>query len=535
VEYFITMRDSDPAKERTLINCRDLFIKLKKGNSLNVIAIFDSCFSGNVFDSLPSKINSFVVSSTSPSDFAFYPLNKTLSIFTSILVKIMREGLDNGKLTLTLGDIFNAVNAELEKLNVPLPRYGGTDIKDFEFIKNMNLCSDLDIPRYEKEINDLYKIIVRHETDLYKQPDPNNKIKADNKIFTEYKTLEDDFNDAAPIKKTMQFRKSLILKRYPIIISYLLKRFLYPDIEIKKTLTDAWYQQMYEQLLKMLSYIAIKDLADHQKLREPNNELIKKIWGPVTREWCFEVLAKELCKRDKTFLVDEFSKESDFFHTILFIEYTRYRSITKEAIREMLGITDDHPFMRKIKDFDQHPVDFRESLFKLIKDLSFFVKYNMVAIKLILVTRGYDQPNVVFTHEVSDLFGDSYSDYNLRLITTDKCYHNGTVMILKRTIGAEQALKDQKYVNLWPLIIDKNGSNLDLTRQPEIHIFDHATTNKEAHPNYKITTEYLRMFDTVSAYDDLISYPPSNIQQAYFLDFRKNIGFRDEQQNSTAS
>ncbi|TMI75139.1 MAG: caspase family protein [Bacteroidetes bacterium] len=524
-EYYITAKDTDPTSNRTKINCAQLFGSLRNENSFNLIAIFDCCFSANIFDSMPLGSNCFVMASSANHEYSEYPLNQQLSTFTKKIIEVLNNGVPGKGEKLSARDVFNYTAELLNLEEAPAPVSGGVgNTGDVPFIKNFNSVEEgAGRTNYYDELIDLYNAIVREEKDVFGANKPK-LVSNDMSIETERT------NTRSEMFSNPEFLKSLILKRYPIVISYLLKQFLYPIDE--KKMNDAFYEEMYTQVLRFLCFIVIKDLADHKYLQKDYKNLIEKIWGPVNREWYFNVLEKGVHYSGQL-QIKEFSVNADFFKTIAIIEKEKFATMTNERVVEIFGQDGNEMLGNKFRaTAKEEGFVFRTFLFKLMEELSFFVKYNMIAIKLIKVIRGYFAP-VTFQHDISNLYGDSYQSYSHEFSTQNACYHNGTVIILPKTAAPEVLLAKEEYINLWPLVIDKNGSNLDSTKEPEIHIFQYAEKNPLEF-YYRIATKEREMFSgTPKKYNQLIQFPTLEERKKYFDYFKANIGLDNATEQST--
>lgn len=519
VDYYISV--SDTVGNNRKINCRDLFNTLRADNNESLIAIFDCCFSGRAIDSLTNREDYLVTTASPGENFANYEPGQVHSTYTGTLLKVLNNGIPNGPEELTFRDIFKHVIELLTLSQAPTPLLATLGpIADTPFIKNPAGEVEEEDDDYYQELLELVNAIVREEkkyfTDVYFK----------HKLFKEEEPLEkerinkiENFNDPVSLKL-------LIVKRYPLVISYLLKTFLYP-VSNKEIKAD-FYENMYSQILRLLSYIIIKDLADQKSLKQDFKDLIDVIWEQtnVCRQWHVEVIKKGVMQYSDQLLIKELTQNSDFFKTILYIEYKMFGTLTLETLTALIGKKEQCKLFARFNDRPNGKFNLRNALFNLVKDLVFLVNYNMIAVKLIRVIRGYCRP-VNFIHQISNLYCDSPQNYSNQFTSINKCYHNGTVIILPKTADPQELLKEDRYINLWPLVIDKNGACFDNTDKPEIHLFQYA----EMEPMefyYRKAHEEKDMFKgKPQRYNQLIQFPDQEETAEYFKYFKNNLQLND--------
>ncbi|MBN2891248.1 MAG: caspase family protein [Bacteroidales bacterium] len=128
--------------ESTSISIERFVEIISLSNSNQKIVILDSCYSGhihNLFNNPESSIygldkseNLYVISSSSGDEPSYYPLNSKNSptYFTGELIKVLQNGIENGKSYITLNQVYTSVKTSLKNQDLPSPQrtYNGNRI-----------------------------------------------------------------------------------------------------------------------------------------------------------------------------------------------------------------------------------------------------------------------------------------------------------------------------------------------------------------------------------------------------------------------
>ncbi|QEC79733.1 caspase family protein [Mucilaginibacter ginsenosidivorax] len=450
-KYYLCVKETD---DETLgLTAIDIILLLDTllAHKKKLVLILDSCFSENIFSQITAKSpDIFIIASSRYNKTSKYPVGDTFSAFSERFINLLENGSETYKDTeyLSLAVVFEELKKELKRDRYPEPvSLDKNRCSEIPFIKNI---------RYEDPAQQ-YSVPKTSIISALRQYNPDILNPEDS--------------------------KEAILKSYPIFISYYLK-----DLFAKgsKKINDLqFYIDFYKIIIKYLSFIAIKDLKDRTPksiIREEDSVALNCIWNEYpTHKQYFNIL-KIICINYEHLIIKEFNKDADFLSSIDKLE---------EALNsEKVDLT-----------------AFRTNFFELIKNLAFFCRYNLYAVRIIEVRKGYYGPPV-YRHEVSNLYGQSESKYDFSL-QFPIYIHNGAIILYPKT--AQNLLNETEYLNLWPLVIDRFGNDRG-SDKPEIQFY-RGTNNSGA--------------DNKKFYYESTTLKKSNIEQLEYADLL-SLPTRDE-------
>jgi hypothetical protein len=502
--FYITASDSQANDRDTLIKCNELFDRLRpdKYNNAKLIAIFDCCFSRGINAALPPNqaYKCYIISSTGGFEYAKYPEDKKHSSFTEALLEILNNGaqdIEDEQLSMT--DVFNYIDNRLIEQR---PSFFGDNIGKEKFLRNLSFSSP-EVVNTSDEINEINWAIIYAK-----------------------KNIEYGVFSSPPAASSSSNNDELILPKFPAAISTMLKIFFADDtINNAGNKSKEIYRKIYLRILKFLCYVAIKDITDNPgstKLDPQIKNAINKIWERKDKDWLFEVLTRILYRNQKEnneLIIREFLPESAFFRTILEIELKEYGTDLQVFFKDEY-LTDS--LVQLITDQKQNDFNFRKAILSLFKDLAFLINYNFIAIRLISVSSGYLMP-LTFKHEVYDLFGNGKYDKK-SIVTKNRCYPNSTILIFPKSDNLQAVLDSGRYINLWPLVIDKfSYSKKD--EDPVIYIFERAELKNNLKFYYSITSEEKKIDDETPYYSivDVNENDVDEERSKYFEKFQEKI------------
>lgn len=434
--FYLSVKSTNmegPWVKQTSIHIQDLVNVLAQLNS-ELLIIIDACYSANSFNEIRCQSNYYIMASSSYGIESDYPINRLYSAFTGHLLDTLRCGVPGGPEELTIRDIFLATSDKLVRENFPEPMFSERGSSGgLAFCPNVN-DEDLD-SAYLDELEAVYDSLGGQNKDLKTK---RGAINQPGRMF--YLEL-----------------KKLVLEQYPVIISYYLKDILLPAAPATEGLLEA----TYVNIIRFLSYVIIGNLAETRILQEQDAPLVQAVLEghvpPAIEDKDHPVPAPYLKTCIK--LIESFSElyADQLFISELATRRNSYLELIDKIERRRAGILNDASL-----------VDYRKELLGLIMSVAFLCRYKLVSVRLINVYKGYCQP-YKFKHEVCDLMGEGNKNYHQNLVFYDAFIHNGTVLIYHIDPAATIDSKD-RYLNLWPMIIDGNGVE-PKSNKPELNLF----------------------------------------------------------------
>jgi len=276
-----------------------------------------------------------------------------------------------------------------------------------------------------------------------------------------------------------------ILGRYPLFISHFLKDIFQKDNP--STGDRNFFLLIYMRIVKFLSFVIIKTLPDACQQLEEDREVFNKWKSFPTHQEYYDILLRG-CKFCCNVTIPELVGDAPFIKTIQTIQ-------------------------RKLDEIEPVTLaDLRQDVIMLLKQMAFLCQYNLLAVRFIMVKKGYFLP-IIYQHETSDLFGFNSKDY--RFSRFPIYIHNGAVILYKKSIT--NIPEENRYVNLWPLVIDANGTDPD-SQKPNIQFY--SGTEEECRFYYEdCMAKKKEMQDITKEYDEFLNFPPHWEWEEYFKKF----------------
>ncbi|MEI6050510.1 MAG: 6-phosphofructokinase [Bacteroidota bacterium] len=168
--YFSTKETNEDRLEKTAISYREIKKIFDESSHIQKkVLIIDSCYSGilalNVDNDelidIENAKGTYIIASCSANDRSFYKQENKYTNFTKELISILTNGINNNKDTVTLNEIFHAIENNLEN-NIPKqkPTKKVIDLDDLIFALNKYYINQKskkqDFRFYEKDIIDYY-------------------------------------------------------------------------------------------------------------------------------------------------------------------------------------------------------------------------------------------------------------------------------------------------------------------------------------------------------------------------------------------
>lgn len=420
--YYLALKETEMDNlKRTSIDVRDLAEEL--GNKLNIILILDACFSEKVFEVFDTR-KCFIMASSARDETSKYPLEEECSIFSDKLIEVIEKGIVSEKSILTAEDIFEAVKDRLHMTGCPVP--------------------------HRSAVNDVYKIPLFPN---------NNKIEGtleSKMVYELFTSIQENCNEDIrkeipeviarsndhPEGKEIQF---FILKKYPVFIASPLRRLLFNcGIVNKEVMKD------YTRIIHFLGLCLLADLVRANGLKNTFDRPIEYLKKPS--HLGFRKLFKELLTHQPNIFISELKEKMPALEALM--------DEIEQAGKNEMG-TDVHRL-----------------LIRLISKLSFLVNYDFLSVRLISVRKRFLEPDE-FVHSVSELKGDEVKTYGSTL-RFKKIYLNSSTVLIFKASSHTQIHNDDKYINLWPLIIDVNTLN-SRENAPQLYFFYERDNEMQYH------------------------------------------------------
>lgn len=476
--YYLCIKDTE--KQNKKFTAMD--IKVLRDNLLvykkKLIMILDSCFSENAVNEIESNgTDYYIMASSAYNRVTQYPIDKLFAAFTGLLIEVLRKGIvryaDNQFLNFV--KIFEEIKTRLATANMPEPK-----------CTDKNECGKIDFAL-------------------------NNSYGTEEEIFTINKRFfSNALSDFDPTMKEETNETIGILNRYPLFISRYLKDLIAKD---SKKLTDKkFFILFYHQIIKFLTFISIKNIKDRAVLTQRDRIIIGNIFKNKPSIKLHYTILKIASIKTEAILLKEFTGEAEFLQTITSIQ---------DAVRK---IEIKHKGDNIIQAIELVEFNFlRRKVLKLAKNLAFFCNYNINAVRFIKVEKGYfGAPK--YYHEISRLYGPQANKYdfdpNLPLM------HNAAVIIYPKTATlASQG----DYLDLWPFIIDANGSDdsempaIQFYSQNKLEFIKALKTNVYYYESatFKNTSEKIvELFGDITAYKELLKLPSTEDCDKYFAEYQ---------------
>lgn len=476
--YYLCIKDTE--KQNKKFTAMD--IKVLRDNLLvykkKLIMILDSCFSENAVNEIESNgTDYYIMASSAYNRVTQYPIDKLFAAFTGLLIEVLRKGIvryaDNQFLNFV--KIFEEIKTRLATANMPEPK-----------CTDKNECGKIDFAL-------------------------NNSYGTEEEIFTINKRFfSNALSDFDPTMKEETNETIGILNRYPLFISRYLKDLIAKD---SKKLTDKkFFILFYHQIIKFLTFISIKNIKDRAVLTQRDRIIIGNIFKNKPSIKLHYTILKIASVKTEAILLKEFTGEAEFLQTITSIQ---------DAVRK---IEIKHKGDNIIQAIELVEFNFlRRKVLKLAKNLAFFCNYNINAVRFIKVEKGYfGAPK--YYHEISRLYGPQANKYdfdpNLPLM------HNAAVIIYPKTATlASQG----DYLDLWPFIIDANGSDdsempaIQFYSQNKLEFIKALKTNVYYYESatFKNTSEKIvELFGDITAYKELLKLPSTEDCDKFFAEYQ---------------
>lgn len=476
--YYLCIKDTE--KQNKKFTAMD--IKVLRDNLLvykkKLIMILDSCFSENAVNEIESNgTDYYIMASSAYNRVTQYPIDKLFAAFTGLLIEVLRKGIvryaDNQFLNFV--KIFEEIKTRLATANMPEPK-----------CTDKNECGKIDFAL-------------------------NNSYGTEEEIFTINKRFfSNALSDFDPTMKEETNETIGILNRYPLFISRYLKDLIAKD---SKKLTDKkFFILFYHQIIKFLTFISIKNIKDRAVLTQRDRIIIGNIFKNKPSIKLHYTILKIASIKTEAILLKEFTGEAEFLQTITSIQ---------DAVRK---IEIKHKGDNIIQAIELVEFNFlRRKVLKLAKNLAFFCNYNINAVRFIKVEKGYfGAPK--YYHEISRLYGPQANKYdfdpNLPLM------HNAAVIIYPKTATlASQG----DYLDLWPFIIDANGSDdsempaIQFYSQNKLEFIKALKTNVYYYESatFKNTSEKIvELFGDITAYKELLKLPSTEDCDKFFAEYQ---------------
>ncbi len=472
-EYFLSTRSVRPSRPATNgVNLEQLIKNYL--NTARLLMILDCCYSGKAFDSAKGKYDYYIMASSTFKETSKYPLNEDNSAFTKVLIESIENGVAKASEWITIEDIFDETKIKLEKTGFPKPtRLSKGELGDLFFVKNSG-SRDNKTPLSESPNE-----TIPEETNaelLYK------KLRRHNKAVTEERQNLD-----ARSESFQGDLAKLVLRYYPYPVAYFLKSIL---AEHKETENQDFYNTFYEQVIEFLAFILMVDLIDNK-----NDYTVGKLahfdMNGIKTETCLEILRIGCTKFDGRLFIKEFVANADFLTSVT-------------ALQQSLINNEPTPTVKK-------------NAMRFLGDIAFLASYKLIAIRNISVNKGYCPPSR-FRHETSSLMGETLNNYQKDLVLEDKYLHNGTVMLFKNS-GTKEINANDKYLNLWPLVVDANGFK-EGSNKPDIYRFSKIKIDKEF--VYEVIT-LKKLGLEPKPYTDINEFISDEDRRKYFDAFMKDF------------
>ncbi|MEJ2596008.1 MAG: caspase family protein [bacterium] len=405
--------------------------------NLNLILILDSCFSESAFESFKAR-NYLVIASSAKNRTSKYPVDADYSAFTQELITILKDGIDNKSEYLTWKDVYTGLKNNLKEKGFPQPRISAQNEVDMLEIARNNFNNA------EVSLDDQWVKIIKED------------MGKNNPRFKE--KVIGILNSGSP--QTVNKLKEHLLNSFPYPIAYYLNKVF------EKNPTPETYIELYENIIRFLftiGFIEFEQVKQSKGLK-PGDMFRQHIlnFDEPDHEFYFGML-EALSNEFKTHKVSWFLKEFDYFD------------------KEFLVILKNLEEQRKNK--ESNLASLRTNIFKLISKLDFLLDYKLVSVKDVnLSYRKYD--SISYNHSVSILQGTGHTQYEVwdevsepwqkAFVRHDTAKNNRSVLFLN--CGDTEQIE---YLNLWPLIIDKNVLD-QKANTPQIFLY----AGKDEQDNY---------------------------------------------------
>ena len=447
---------SKPLNFNNVIKINDLNDTFLERNNLNFIIVFDCCFSEKAFKGFTLR-NQLIMAASSRE--AKYLEKDEFSVFSGKFIEIIKEGIVDGPEEITFKGIYKEL---LEKVNeqFPAPKIATSGSVEDLILRENKQNNLIVYSQEDKEIIDeLYNIIISQNPLLHD-------------------TTVDSYSK----------RKEVILRQYPTPISTYLKNIIGTG-----NLTLEYLQEGYKTIkdffffLVVSEYLHIKNISKNTLERiDSIDEILLSIDGGVIKK-VGNILNATKGNND-SFFITELKKWSLELEPVFLENEEALTSGSQEIIKK--------------------------SLLKLITALSFLNNYFLISVRVIEVQFWKYSSKPKFLHEASLLKGEVIKSYNKKIqlineekqLTLDSSLNNNSVILTKHFDNQISG-----YLNLWPLVIDKNVYALKGSADlPDIQVLNKKVNNNYLYKSltYKQNNKYcsFRDMDKLSSNEDIMHH-----------------------------
>lgn len=458
-KHFLTLKNSTV----DLIDSNGFTIKqlksaLKSKKNINTIIILDSCFSENAFDGFDVS-NHLAIASSAKTKTSKYPVDEDYSAFTNELITILKNGIDNGKENLSWEDVYTQLQINLKEKNFPQPKISSRNQVEKQFISKNN---------YNNESANIDKQWIRIIKEKMGKSNEDFRVRTERILKSGEPNIDNILKDH-------------LLNGFPYPIAYYLNKITKPDAG-----TDEYYE-FYENVISFLFSVSFAQYeiekekkgfainSDYRKFKmqidEPDHEFYLGM---------LEVISGDFSKNK----VNNFMKGFDFFDKEFNAACLQLEKLRKENSKD--------------------PGLVSKQIFKLIESLDFMLNFRLLSVKDVnLSYRKYDP--LTYNHSVSILQGTGHTPYEFWSNPDEDwqeafMYHptaknNKSVILIDCTNPVEI-----QYLNLWPLIIDKNVLDKKADT-PQIFIYAGKTEDDYQYKNIRnIEGVSIEMYSVLEAY-----------------------------------
>jgi hypothetical protein len=145
-ELYISTKDTNLNNlESTSMSIKSFVETIKLSKSKQKIVVVDSCYSGlihkvikesDLYGSNGERL--YVISSSSGNEPSYYPINSKNSptYFTGELIKVLTNGIENGKGSVSLNEIYRNIKLSLKEQDLPSPQKTNINSYTSIFVNN---------------------------------------------------------------------------------------------------------------------------------------------------------------------------------------------------------------------------------------------------------------------------------------------------------------------------------------------------------------------------------------------------------------
>lgn len=458
-KHFLTLKNSSV----DLIDSNGFTIKqlksaLKSKKNINTIILLDSCFSENAFDGF-DMANHLAIASSAKTKTSKYPVDEDYSAFTNELITILKEGINNGKENLSWEDVYSQLEINLGKKKFPLPKISTRNKVEKMIISKNN---------YNNEEVNIDKQWIRLIKEKMGKSNEDFRIKTERILKSGEPNIDNILKDH-------------LLDGFPYPVAYYLNKITKPEAPVEE------YYEFYESVIRFLFSVSF---AQYEQEKDKKGFSINSGYRKYRMQFDepdhkFYLGMLEVMSTDfKTNKIKNFMKGFDFF------------AKSFQQARESLEN------LRTSKEKDLGKVS--KEIFNLIASLDFLLNFRLLSVKEVnLSYRKYDP--LTYNHSVSILQGTGHTPYEFWSTPKEDwqeafMYHptaknNKSVIFVDCTNPVEI-----HYLNLWPLIIDKNVLDKKADT-PQIFIYAGKTDDDYQYQNIRnIEGISIELYSVLEAY-----------------------------------